>query len=298
MRALEVFVEVADRGSLVGAARARLLSPPTVTRIIGELEDDLGVLLLHRSTRAITLTEPGRLYLERARRLIHDYQDARDVVRGAQMDPKGVLRITASALFGQHYISPILVEFVKQYPDVSVDAVFLDRVVNLVEEGFDLAVRIGPLPDSSLIAVRVGEVRRVVCGCASYFERHGVPQTPNDLTDAPIIAARTVTPTNRWRFGQGISVNVVPRLAFSSVPAAIAAATSGWGLTRVLSYQVGPELGDSRLQTVLSEYELPPLPIHLVHAEGREASAKVRAFVEMAGTTLRNHAHLHRTNHA
>ncbi len=294
MRALEVFAAVAEQGSLAGAARALLLSPPTVTRIVGELEDDLGVLLFHRTTRAVTLTEPGRCFLESARRLIHDYQDARDAVRGAQLEPKGLLRITASVLFGQHYVSPIVLDFLERYPQMSVDAVFVDRVVNLVEEGFDLAVRIGPLPDSNLIAIRVGEVRRVVCGCASYFERFGLPQEPGDLTKHQVIVARSSTRTDRWRFGRGISVRIQPRLSFSSVPAAIAAATSGWGLTRVLSYQVGPELGESRLKTVLSEYEPEPLPIHLVHAEGREASAKVRMFAEMTAAALRANPHLQR----
>lgn len=294
LRALEVFVEVANQGSFAGAARALMISPPSVTRIIGELEGDLGVLLLHRTTRAITLTEPGRLYLESTRRILHDYQDARDAVRGTHVEPKGLLRITASVLFGQHYISPLLIEFLEAYPKMRVDAVFVDRVVNVVEEGFDLAVRIGPLTDSNLIAVRVGEVRRVICGCASCFERYGTPEGPADLNRYPLIAARPVTPTNRWRFVNGVSVNVSPRLSFSSVPAAIGAATSGWGLTRVLSYQIGPELGDSRLQTVLADHEPPPLPIHLVHPEGREASAKVRAFVELASTRLRQHAHLRR----
>ncbi|MFT4704496.1 MAG: DNA-binding transcriptional LysR family regulator, partial [Bradymonadia bacterium] len=199
---------------------------------------------------------------------------------------------TASVLFGEHYVSPILLEYLNAYPEVTVEAVFLDRVVNVVEEGFDIAVRIGSLPDSSLIASRVGEVRKVVCGSHSYLEERGCPQTPSDLADHDVIAIRPLGPPSKWRFGQQTSVTVNPRLTFSSVPPAIAAATSGWGLTRVLSYQIGPELGASRLTTVLNEFEPTPLPIHLMHAEGRGASAKVRAFVELAAKRLRNHTHL------
>ncbi len=292
MRALEVFVEVADQGSLAGAARALLLSPPSVTRIVGQLEEELGVLLLHRTTRAITLTEPGTRFLESARRLLHDYQDAQDAVRGGQLTPKGVLRITAPVLFGQHYVTPILLEFLDRHPDVRVEATFLDRVVNLVEEGFDLAVRIGPLPDSSLTALRVGEVRRVVCGHERYLKRHGAPQTPAELSAHKIVAARPIASTSHWRFAGGWSVKVKPRLSCSSVSAAIAAATAGWGLTRVLSYQIGPELGERQLKTVLDAYEPEALPIHLVHAQGRGASAKVRAFVDMASSRLRDDARL------
>lgn len=286
MRALEVFVEVADQGSLAGAARALLLSPPSVTRIVGQLEEELGVLLLHRTTRAITLTEPGTRFLESARRLLHDYQDAQDAIRGGQLTPKGVLRITAPVLFGQHYVTPLLLEFLDRHPDVSVEATFLDRIVNLVEEGFDLAVRIGPLPDSSLTALRVGEVRRVVCGHERYLKRHGAPQTPAELSAHKIVAARPIASTSHWRFAEGWSVKVKPRLSCSSVSAAIAAAMSGWGLTRVLSYQIGPQLKARKLKTVLETFEPEALPIHLVHAQGRGASAKVRAFVDMASSRL------------
>lgn len=292
MRALEVFVEVAERGTLSGAARGLRLSAPSVTRIVGELEDEIGVLLLHRTTRAVTLTEPGRVFLESARRLVDDFQSARDLARGAQAEPTGVLRITASLLFGQHYVSPLLREYLDAYAGVRAEAHFLDRVVNLVEEGFDIAVRIGPLPDSNLVAVRVGQVRRVVCGHESYFEKNGVPRKPADLTHHQVISASAVTATNRWKFADGKVVKVDPRLTFSSVSAAIGAATAGWGVTRVLSYQIGPELGEQRLVTVLSDFEPAPIPIHLVHAEGRAASAKVRSFIALAKRRLRDHAHL------
>lgn len=292
LRAVEVFAEVAERGSLSGAARDLGLSAPSVTRIIGELEAEVGVRLLHRTTRKVTLTESGRVFLERTRRLAEDFHAARDQARGAHTEPKGTLRITASVLFGQHYVSPILREYLDRHAEVRVEAIFLDRVVNLVEEGFDIAVRIGPLPDSNLVVARVGRVRQVVCGSAAYLEAHGVPKSPADLVHHRLISASAVTPTNRWRFADRSTVKVAPRLTFSSVSAAIEAATAGWGLTRVLSYQVGPELEDGRLVTVLSGLEPTPLPIHLVHAEGRTASAKVRAFLDLASGRLRERANL------
>jgi len=287
LRALEVFIAVADAGSLSRAARAMSLSAPTVTRILGDFEAELGVLLFHRSTRSTTLTDPGRSFLADARRILDDYQASSDAVRGAHRAPKGLLRLTAPTQFGQYYVSPVLLDFLDRHPDVTADAIYLDRVVNLIDEGFDLAVRIGPLTDSSLMAVRVGEVRRVVCAAPSYLSQMGHPQTPADLAGHRLIAARAVTGSNEWRFASGTPVKVDPRISFSSIPAAIAAARAGWGLTRVLSYQIGPDLGAGDLETVLGAYEPEPLPIHIVHAEGRSASAKVRTFVDMAAASLR-----------
>lgn len=291
MRALEVFIEVADQGSLAGAARTLLVSPPTVTRVVDGLEKEVGVLLLHRTTRAISLTEPGRGFLTSARQIVQDYRDARDAARGAQLSPRGVLRLTAPVLFGQHYVSPILLQLLDEHPEIRIDAVYLDRVVNLVDEGFDVAVRIGHLPDSSLSATRVCEVRQVVCGSREYFARHGRPETLLELSEHQVVAARPVTPTDRWRFSSS-TVNVSPRLSYSSVSAAIAAATAGWGLTRVLSYQIGPEVADHRLETVLCGEEPEALPVHLVHAGGRDASAKVRAFMTFAAARLRDEPRL------
>ena len=287
LRALEVFIEVADAGSLAGAARSLSLSAPTVTRVLGDLETELGVLLFHRSTRAATLTDPGRSFLADARRIVDDYQASSDAVRGAHRAPKGLLRLTAPTLFGQHYVSPLLTAYLDRHPDVRAEAVYLDRVVNLIDEGFDIAVRIGPLADTGLMAVRVGEVRRVVCAAPSYLDRHGRPHAPADLVAHRIVTARAVTPAQDWRFSSGEAVRIEPRAAFSSVPAAIAVARSGWGLTRVLSYQIGPDLDAGALETVLDRHAPEPLPIHIVHAEGRSASAKVRVFIDMAAEALR-----------
>ena len=287
LRALEIFIAVAEAGSLAGAAKAMSVSAPTVTRVLGDLEAELGVLLFHRSTRATTLTDPGRSFLADARRIVEDYQVASDAARGAHRAPTGTLRLTAPTLFGQHYISPVLLDFLDRFPDVVAEAVYLDRVVNLIDEGFDLAVRIGALTDTNLMAVRVGAVRRVVCADETYLSQNGFPRTPADLAGHRIIAARPVTSSHDWLFAQGKTARVKPWVSFSSISAAIAAAKAGWGVTRLLSYQIGPDLDAGALKIVLEEYEPEPLPVHIVHAEGRSASAKVRAFVDMAAARLR-----------
>ncbi|HEY9079158.1 LysR family transcriptional regulator [Magnetovibrio sp.] len=292
LRALEVFVAVAEAGSLAGAAKVMSMSAPTVTRVLGNLEADLGVLLFHRSTRATTLTDPGRSFLTDAQRILDDYQASSDAARGAHRAPKGVLRLTAPTLFGQAYVSPILLDFLDQFDEVDAEAIYLDRVVNIIDEGFDVAVRIGALTDTNLMAVRVGTVRRVVCAGAAYLSQHGIPHVPGDLAGHRIIAARPVSASNEWKFADGKAVKISPRVSFSSVPAAITAAKSGWGLTRVLSYQVGPDLDAGDLKIVLSEYEPEPLPVHIVHAEGRNVSAKVRAFVDIAAARLRANSFL------
>ncbi|MGH1419045.1 MAG: LysR family transcriptional regulator [Hyphomicrobiaceae bacterium] len=287
MRALEVFVEVVEAGGLAAAARNLSLSAPSVTRILNDLEADLGVVLIRRSTRIMTLTEVGTSFLGDAKRIISEYAEARDAVRGAHRVPKGTLRITAPTLFGQHYITDIILEYLSTYLDVVVECVYLDRVVNLIDEGFDIAVRIGRLPDSNLYAARVGQVRRVVCGMPCYFRDHKLPKTPLDLRAHEIVAARPVGPTDDWRFRDGVTVRIRPRLTFSSMPAAIGAVKTGFGLTRVLSYQIGPELREGTLQTILTDYEPDPLPIHIVHADGQATSAKVRSFVNLATKRLR-----------
>ena len=292
LKAMEVFIAIADAGGFSGAARNLGLSAPSVTRVLGDLEKELGVLLFHRTTRAVSLTDPGRSFLEDARRIISSYKDARDAIHGTHGEPKGCLRLTAPVIFGQHYIVPLLTEFLDRYPGVTVEATFVDRITNIVEEGFDIAIRIGPLADSSLFAVRVGSVRRVVCACACYFKKYGIPQSPADLTDHNIISADSISLTNDWRFSDNTTVKVSPRFRVNSIPAAISAAKSGWGLTRVLSYQIGPEMGSGGLQTVLGEFEPEPLPIHIVHPEGRSASAKVRTFVELARDRIRANPYL------
>ncbi|GAB5480654.1 MAG: LysR family transcriptional regulator [Parasphingorhabdus sp.] len=290
IQALEVFVAVAEAQSFAGGARKTGLSAPSVTRGINSLEGQLGARLFTRTTRRVRLTDVGQAYLEDARQILEQLQAANDAAAGAATNPVGQLRLTCSHEFGRIYVMPVLTEFLDLYPDVSVDVVMVDRIVNLVEEGFDIAVRIGHLPSSDLSAVKVGRVRRVVCGSPDYFAGNGMPLSPEDLKRHRTVAISPVSPSPEWRFGYAMDqvVRVDSRLAVSSVAAGIEVARKGWGLTRVLSYQIGPDLERGTMQTVLEDFEPEPLPIHLVHVEGRRAAAKVRAFIDLASKRLRD----------
>lgn len=286
---LEVFIAVAEAESFAGGARRMGLSAPSATRGVNALEERLGARLFTRTTRRVRLTEVGQAYFEDARHILAQLSAADSAATGAATNPVGQLRITCSQEFGRIYVTPILTDFLDTYSDVSADVLMVDRVVNMVEEGFDVAVRIGSLPSSGLVAVKVGEVRRVICGTPDYLARHDAPERPSDLVDHQIVSINPVSPVADWRFGRDglTSVRLKPRLTVSSVGAGIAIARQGWGLVRCLSYQIGPDLVSGALKTVLEEFEPEPLPIHLVHAEGRRAPAKVRAFVDFARDRLR-----------
>ena len=270
------------------------MSPPAVSRAVAALEDLVGARLLTRTTRSVRATEVGARYVEDCREILAAVEEAEAAASGSFAKPSGSLTVTASVMFGQIYIVPIMTDFLNAHPQVTGRLVFLDRVTNLVDEGIDVAIRIGHLPDSSYSAVKVGSVRRVVCGSPEYFKAAGVPASPSDLADHRIIAATSAWTSSDWKFGKDEKqvVRVSPSLFCNSNPAAIDATRSGWGLTRVLSYQVAPDLVDGTLQTVLEEYEEEALPIHVVHPEGRNASAKVRAFVDFAAERLRSNSYL------
>ena len=290
--AMNVLVRIADTGSFAETARQLAMSPPAVTRAVAGLEELVGARLLTRTTRLVKLTEVGRRYVDDAREILASLEEAEAAASGSFAKPTGNLTVTASVMFGQIYVLPIMTEFLDLYPAVTGQMLFLDRVTNLVDEGIDVAIRIGHLPDSSFSATKVGTVRRVVCGSPDYFRKHGVPRKPQDLLDHRIVAATSAWSSLEWRFGSDSkeSIRVSPSLYCNSNAAVIEAAKSGWGVTRVLSYQIGPNLMDGELETVLGEYEEPPLPVHIVHPEGRNASAKVRAFVDFAAERLRgNH---------
>ena len=290
---MTVFVAVAEEESFAGAARKLGMSPPAVTRAIAALEERLGVKLLNRTTRFVRATDAGQRYLEDARRIIAEVDMADEAAAGINAEPRGHLAITAPALFGKMFVLPGIVEFLQRYPAMEVSAVFLERVVILLEEGFDVGVRIGELPDSSMKALRVGEVRRVVCASADYLKKHRVPRTPDQLAGHNIVAASPVSPTVEWKFGHGSnasSVRIRPRLTVTSNDAAIDAAVQGFGITRLLSYQVAPQLATGQLKVILSKFEQAPLPVHVIHREGRYASAKVRSFVDLIAAKLRNDA--------
>ena len=286
---MTVFVTVADEGGFAPAARRLRLSAPAVTRAVADLESHLGVMLLQRTTRSVRLTDAGAAFLQDARRLLAELAEAEDRVTGANARPKGHLVITAPALFGRLHVMPGILEFLQRYPETSVTALFLDRVVNLLEEGVDVGVRIGEMPDSSLHARTVGEVRRVICAAPAYLQRNGTPTKPADLTDHATITATGLTPGMEWRFGSPGSEQVVrlqSRLAVTTNDAAVEAALQGFGIVRLLSYQVAHEVAAGRLVCVLAAFEPPPQPVSVVHNAGRQASAKVRAMVDLLAARL------------
>ncbi|MDD0837679.1 LysR substrate-binding domain-containing protein [Curvibacter sp. HBC61] len=287
---INVFVAVVDANGFAGAARQLGLSPPAVTRAITELESQLGARLLTRTTRVVRVTEAGARYVEDCRRILAELAEADEAIRGLHGTPRGRLTVTAPVLFGALYVTPVVTEFLQRYPEVNTSCWFLDRVVNLTDEGVDVAVRIGELPDSSLQAIRVGAVRRVVCAAPAYLALQGTPQRPEDLAAHTLIVAQGATPAPEWRFRSGGEVQVVklaPRLQTTTNDAAMAAALGGFGLTRLLSYQVEAHVRSGALQPVLEAYEPAPLPVHLVHREGRHASLKARAFLDLAIERLR-----------
>jgi DNA-binding transcriptional LysR family regulator len=288
---MTVFAAVADAESFAGGARRLGMSPPAVTRAIAALERRLGIKLLARTTRHVRATDAGLRYLEHVRRIIAEADEADEAAAGVHAAPRGQLAITAPVLFGRMFVMPVIVDYLRRFPDMSISAVFLDRVVNLLEEGLDVGIRIGELPDSTMHAVGVGHVRRVVCAAPAYIRAHGVPRAPADLAHHAIVAASPVSASVDWRFGAGrkaVSVKVRPRLTVTNNEAAIVAATEGFGVTRLLSYQAGPHVAAGRLKIVLKDYEPLSLPIHVVHSEGRQASAKVRTLVDLLVERLRS----------
>lgn len=289
LHAMKVFLKVVECGGFAGAGRALHMSPPAVTRAVAALEEVIGARLLIRTTRTVKLTEAGTRYAEDCRRILTDLAESEASAAGSHGKPSGTLIVTASVTFGRMYVLPVLLDFLGRHPAVTGRALFLDRVVNLIEEDVDVAIRIAHLPDSEYRAVRVGSVRRVMCAAPAYLKKHGTPARPADLAGHTLIAASASLNVPDLRFGgaQKTAVRVQPRLTTTTIESAIAAASSGWGLTRALSYQVAQAVQEKKLQIVLSEYEEEPLPIHIVYAEGRRAPAKVRAFVEFAAERLR-----------
>ncbi|MBK4721584.1 LysR family transcriptional regulator [Azospirillum sp. YIM DDC1] len=287
LQAMRIFVKVAETESFAEAARHMRLSAPAVTRAVAALEEMIGARLFVRTTRSVKVTEAGSRYHEDCRRILSYIAEAEAAAGGIYATPTGTLAVTASALFGPMHVLPIVTEYLDRYPGMRAQTFFVDRPVNIVEEGIDVAVRIGHLPDSGFTAIRVGMVRRVVCGAPAYFERHGVPATPADLKHHRIAVSTGAWASPEWRFARDQRVTIDPVLQCNTNEAVIATAKAGWGLTRVLHYQIGPALLAGELRIVLADHEDPPLPIHVLHPEGRHAPAKVRAFVDLAVARLR-----------
>ncbi|WP_397448036.1 LysR family transcriptional regulator [Pseudomonas sp. NA-150] len=290
LQEMSIFAAVAEDVSFAAVARRLGLSSATVTRAVAQLENRLGTLLVVRTTRQLRLTEAGLRFAEDCRRLLQELQDAEDSAAGIHASPSGSLTITAPQVFGDLHVTPILMEYLHRHPQVDIRALLVDRMVPLLEEGIDVAIRIGPLPDSSLTAIAVGQVRRMVCASPAYLAAHGYPAHPEELLRRSTISAVFAEGTTDWRFqvaGEVLSLKPPSRLSVTSFPAAIHAALDGWGLTQVASYQVRAHLAAGRLCSVLDAFEMPPLTVQVVYVEGRRGSSKVRSFVDFCVERLR-----------
>lgn len=290
LQTMLVFVAVVEEAGFSAAARRLNMSPPSVTRAVSELEDHLGTRLFHRTTRSVELTEVGRTYLADCRHILLEIEEARNRAVGLQETPRGKVTVTASVLFGRMVVTPILLGLLDRYPEISVETLFVDRVTHLIDEDIDVAIRIAELPDSSLTAVRVGQVRQVLCASPQYLEANGVPRKPADLAGHATITFRHMTPNGEWLFRHDGKVSrhrVHSRLVTNAASTAIAAALEGKGVTRALSYMVAPELKSGALVTVLDDYEVPPIPVHVVHKELGHVSARVRTVVDYLANRLR-----------
>jgi DNA-binding transcriptional LysR family regulator len=292
---MNVFAAVADANGFAGAARKLNMSPPMVTRAINELEAHLGVRLLTRTTRMVRVTEAGERYVRDCRSILAELAIADESVMGMHSGLRGQLTITAPAWFGALFITPIITEYLELYPQVSASCWFMDRQVNMIEEGVDVAIRIAELPDSSMQGIRVGSMRLVLCASPAYLARRGTPHNIGDLSAHNVVSASSVLPGLELRFAEeGVprSVKVESRLRVTTNEAAVAAAVSGFGLTQQMLYKVADPLRDGRLEMVLGAFEPAPLPVHVLHREGRYASGKVRTFLDLVAQRLRANAAL------
>jgi len=290
---MSVLVAVVDAGSLSAASRRLRMPLATVSRKVAELESHLDTRLLIRTTRKLSLTEAGESYVAACRRILEELGDAERTAMGEYSAPKGELAITAPVVFGRLHVVPVVAEFLALFPEIDVRLVLIDRVAHLTEEHIDVAVRIGELPDSSLVATRVGEIRQVICASPAYLAAHGAPLHPGEVAAHQCISSEGIGSPRHWTFGAGPSqeaVPVRPRLVVNTAEAAVAAATQGVGLTRVLSYQVADAVRSGALDLVLEAYEPPPWPVSVVHAGQAPLPLKLRAFLDFAASRLRAQA--------
>jgi DNA-binding transcriptional LysR family regulator len=282
-----VFLAVAENGSFAQAARRLGRSPAVVTRAVANLETRLGVRLLNRTTRAVSLTDVGQRFRAGAARVLADFDEIEREAAGQGNAPRGELAVTAPILFGRMHVLPVVTAFLAQYSDVSVRLIMLDRSIDLIEEGVDVAIRIGVLRDSSAIATSVGALPSVVVAAPSYLERKGTPAAPSDLAAHDVVVFSNLWGVERWTFADGVSVAIKPRLVVTTAEAAIDAAKAGFGITRVLGYQVADTLADGSLVRLLRAHEVEPWPVHLLYPSGRHPAPKLRAFIDYAGPRLR-----------
>jgi DNA-binding transcriptional LysR family regulator len=292
--AMKVFVSAVDEGSLAGAGRRLGRSPAAVSRAIAFLEAHVGTELLHRTTRALKLSEAGERYVAACRRVLVDLEEADIAAGGERAAPRGTLTLTAPIITGEDLVRPVVDGFMNEYPMVSVRLLLFDRQVNLIDEGIDVALRIAHLADSNFVAIHIGEVRRVVAASPAYLSRHPNINEPADLAKQQIVSM-THFGQDSWSFpplknsSVPRTVQFTPRLVVNTVRAAVASAADGHGVTRLFSYHIAEQIRDGRLQIILDKDEYPPLPVHLLAPQGRFSVPKVRAFVDYAVPRLKRY---------
>ena len=287
--AMATFVQIVDRGSLTQAAETIGTSLPSVVRTLAALEETLGVRLLNRTTRRMSLTQDGRHYLERCRTILSEIEEAEIELSSQKHEPQGELRVTAPVLFGRRHVAPIVNRYVRQFKQTSVELLLLDRVVNLVEDGIDVAIRIGPVADSSLISIPTGHIRRVVCASPKYLKENGTPREPNDLLKHNCLGLSGFTPGFGWNFytkGRMHTVPVKGSFVCNHAEATIDACVDSLGVGMFLSYQVAPLVSQMKLKLLLVDYEPPKIPLNIVYPHTKLLSSRVRIFAEMAKDSL------------
>jgi DNA-binding transcriptional LysR family regulator len=281
LKAIEVFLTVIDTKGFAAAARRLNISAPSVSRIIKDLEDELDVLLLKRTTRSFTLTHTGQAFYNDCKVVMDKLKEAEIAAKSQYKTPMGRLKITAPAMFGALFVTPVITELISNYPKIKVSTFFSDNLVNLIEDDIDVAIRIGELENSSLIAKKIGSVKWVVCGTPEYLETNGIPQNLNELQTHNLINVRIRDRQYDWTFKDNKIVEPSDQLVVNSILAAKSAAQSGWGLIQTLSYQIIPEIENGTFIPILSEEQSTGIPIHIVHSEGRQVSAKIDAFSKL-----------------
>jgi len=291
LEAMAILLRVAERGSFSAASRELGVPLATVSRKVGELEAHLGTRLLARSTRKVALTEAGEAYVASARRILEQVEESERVAAGEFQAPRGELIVTAPVLFGRLHILPIVSDFLAAYPEIDVRLLLSDRNLRLLDDHVDVAARIGVLPDSGTIATRVGAMRTVVCAPPALIASHGQPRAPSDLGHMPTVNFEFLAPSASWPFrtkdGGRAEVLIDPRLVVTTAEAAVAAAIQGVGATRVLHYQCADAVRQGALSLVLEEFEVEPLPVHLLHTRGGSLPNKMRVFLDFAVPRLR-----------
>jgi len=291
LQAMAIFVKIAESGSLTGAANSLGKSLPAVVRMLAALEKNLQVRLFNRTTRRIALTEEGRIYLDRCRKILAEIEETERLLSNDQVEPSGTITLTAPVRFGEMHVNPVVNRFLKQYPRMQVNLLLLDRVVNMLDEGIDLAVRIGPLSDSTLISKPIGEIRQVVCARPEVLKKYGKPDRPELLAQLPCIRFTGISVGSVWQFQEGskkISVKVSGSLTCNHIAALVDACASGAGFGYIFSYQVMPYVRQGKLEIILEEFELPSQPISLVYQHRQLMSSNIRLFVDWLAEELKH----------